>query len=137
MLGHIESFDEKTQTGVIKHEAQFYEFHLDQWSSEAAPKAGDDVDFDHENGEVLDVGLVGAYLIETRPVKRQLVAGILGLLLGAIGLHRIYLGFWGIGIAQAIITFITGGFGVVWGFVEGVLILTGHIHKDAKGRPLK
>lgn len=137
MLGHIESFDEKTQTGVIKHEAHFYEFHIDQWSSEAAPKAGDDVDFDHEHGEVLDVGLVGAYLIETRPVKRQVLAGILGLLLGAIGLHRIYLGFWGIGIAQAIITFITGGFGVVWGFVEGVLILTGHIHKDAKGRPLK
>jgi hypothetical protein len=25
---------------------------------------------------------------------------------------------------------VTGGFGVVWGFCEGVLIITGHITKD-------
>lgn len=137
MLGHIESFNEQTQTGVIKYENAFYEFHLDQWTADTAPKAGDDVDFDHENEAVTEVSPVGAYLFETRPVKRRIVAGLLGILFGAVGLHRMYLGFWGMGIAQLVITFITGGFGVVWGFVDGVLMLTGHVNKDAKGRPLK
>ena len=137
MLGHIESFDEKTQTGVIKFEEAFYEFHIDQWTSEAAPKVGDDVDFDHEDDVVTEVSPVGAYLYETRPVKSRIIAGLLGLILGAAGIHRMYLGFWGMGIAQLVITYITGGFGVVWGFVDGVLIITGHINKDAKGRHLK
>jgi len=61
----------------------------------------------------------------------------LGVLFGAIGLHRFYLGFWWLGLGQIIVTFVTGGFGVMWGFIEGVLIFTGHINKDAKGRLLK
>ena len=67
----------------------------------------------------------------------QLIAALLGIVFGAVGLHRFYLGFWGFGIAQIAVTFITGGFGVMWGFIEGVLIFTGHIYKDAKGRHLK
>jgi hypothetical protein len=137
MLGRIDHFDPQTQSGVISYQGEQFDFHLDQWTSEAEPKTGDDVDFDHEEGNVTDVGLVGAYLSGIQPVKSQKLAGILGLVFGAIGLHRIYLGFWGLGIAQAVITVVTGGFGVVWGFCEGVLIITGHITKDAKGRPLK
>jgi TM2 domain-containing membrane protein YozV len=137
MLGQIESFDDKTQTGVIHFQDQYYEFHLDQWTSDDAPKAGDDVDFDHEDGQVTEVGLVGIYLKQMMPVKNRKLAGILGLLLGGAGVHRMYLGFWGMGIAQALVTYFTGGFGVVWGFIDGFLVITGHIPKDAKGRPLK
>ncbi len=137
MLGHIESYDEECQTGVIKHNQEFYEFHIDQWTSDAAPKVGDDVDFDTEDGEVIDVSPVGAYLVESKPVKSQMLAAFLGIVFGAVGLHRIYLGFYGIALVQTLVTLFTGGFGVVWGFVEGVLIFTGHIHKDAKGRQLK
>lgn len=137
MLGHIESYDERCQTGVIKYQQQFFEFHIDQWTAQELPKTGDDVDFDHENGQVIEVGPVGAYLVELQPVKSQLLAALLGIAFGAVGLHRFYLGFWGLGIAQIAVTFITGGFGVIWGFIEGVLIFTGHIYKDAKGRHLK
>ena len=137
MLGHIESYDERCQTGVVKYEDKFYEFHLDQWSSQQPPKVGDDVDFDHEHGEVTDIGPVGAYLVDSKPVKSRIVAALLGVVFGAIGLHRMYLGFWGIAIAQILVTYLTGGFGVVWGFVDGVLIFTGHVYKDAKGRMLK
>lgn len=137
MLGHIESYDERCQTGVIKHEDNFYEFHIDQWTASQPPKLGDDVDFDHENNEVTEVGPVGAYLVELQPVKHHLIAALLGIMFGAVGLHRFYLGFWGLGITQILVTLFTGGFGVVWGFVEGVLIFTGHIYKDAKGRHLK
>lgn len=137
MLGHIESYDERCQTGIVKREGKFYEFHLDQWSSQEPPKAGDDVDFDHEHGDVTDIGPVGAYLADSQPVKNHIVAALLGIVFGAIGLHRMYLGFWGLAIAQILVTYLTGGFGVVWGFVEGVLIFSGHINKDAKGRLLK
>lgn len=137
MLGHIESYDERCQTGVIKFEGQFFEFHLAQWTAAEPPQVGDDVDFDHDSGQVSEVGPVGAYLVELKPVKSQLLAALLGIIFGAVGLHRFYLGFWGFGIAQIAVTFITGGFGVMWGFIEGVLIFTGHIYKDAKGRHLK
>lgn len=137
MLGHIESYDPKFQTGVIKFEDNFYEFHIDQWTSEETPKPGDDVDFDYEEATVTEVSPVGAYLKDTRPVKRRWIAAILGLIFGAIGLHRFYLGFYGIGIAQILLTLVTGGYGVMWGFIEGVLLFTGHIYKDAKGRLLK
>ncbi len=137
MLGHIESYDERCRTGVIKHDSEFFEFHLDQWTSQQPPNVGDDVDFDHENGEVTEVGPVGAYLVDGKPVKSHIVAALLGIVFGAIGLHRFYLGFWGLGISQIAVTYLTGGFGVMWGFIEGVLIFTGHINKDAKGRYLK
>lgn len=137
MLGHIESYDERCQTGVVKYEGKYYEFHLDQWTSPEPPMAGDDVDFDHEHGEITEIGPVGAYLVDSQPVKNHVVAALLGIIFGAIGLHRMYLGYWGLAITQILVTYFTGGFGVVWGFIEGVLIFTGHIHKDAKGRLLK
>ncbi len=138
MIGHIESYDEKTQTGSIKCQDQFYEFHIDDWTSDTAPKAGDDVDFfPEDDGSASDVGPVGSYLQDLTPVKSHYVAGFLGLILGLAGIHRIYLGFYWIGILQLIVTFLTGGYGVMWGFIEGVLLLAGHMNKDAKGRPLK
>jgi hypothetical protein len=31
----------------------------------------------------------------------------------------------------------TVGFGAVWGFIDAVLLFSGNINMDAKGRPLK
>jgi TM2 domain-containing membrane protein YozV len=137
MIGHIESYDKDIQTGVVKYEGKFFEFYIDAWTSEMPPKVGDDVDFLAEDGVITEVGLLGAYVKDMRPVKRRVVAGILGLVLGAVGAHRFYLGFYGIGLAQIAVTLATLGYGVVWGFIEGFLLLAGHINKDAKGRPLK
>lgn len=72
--------------------------------------------------------------------KSRVVAGILGILLGWAGVHRFYLGYTGIGIAQIIVTFVTAGVGGLWGFVEGILYLTqrtGTYSIDATGRPLR
>jgi TM2 domain-containing membrane protein YozV/ribosomal protein L40E len=69
--------------------------------------------------------------------KSKLVAGLLGLFLGGLGVHRFYLGYVGIGIVQIIVTLVTFGVGVLWGMIEGVLILAGSINKDAKGQPLR
>jgi hypothetical protein len=69
--------------------------------------------------------------------KSKIVAGILGILVGGFGVHRFYLGFIGIGIVQIVVTLITAGAGALWGFIEGILILTGNFDKDAQKRPLK
>jgi TM2 domain-containing membrane protein YozV len=143
MIGHIESYDKDVQTGVIKYEGKFFEFYIDAWTSEQPPKAGDNVDFLLEDETVTEVGLLGAYVKDIRPTKFRILASILGFLLGWLGVHRFYLGFYSIGVAQIIFTTLTMmvgfgvGLGVVWGFMEGFLLITGHINKDAKGRLLK
>ncbi len=68
--------------------------------------------------------------------KSKLVAGLLGIFIGSLGIHRFYLGYIGIGVAQIIVTFVTCGIGSLWGFIEGILILTGNINTDADGKPL-
>jgi len=70
--------------------------------------------------------------------KSKIAAGVLGLLIGSLGIHRFYLGYTGIGIAQVMVTILTCGLGGLWGFIEGIMILTGSsITTDADGIPLK
>jgi TM2 domain-containing membrane protein YozV len=70
--------------------------------------------------------------------KSKLVAGLLGILVGWAGVHRFYLGYTAIGVAQILVTFITCGTGAIWGLIEGILILVGStITTDADGQPLK
>jgi hypothetical protein len=69
--------------------------------------------------------------------KSKVVAGILGILLGSLGIHSFYLGRTGRGIAQIVVTVVTLGLGGIWGFVEGILILLSKPgsswHQDANG----
>ena len=73
----------------------------------------------------------------TRRQKSKVAAGILGILVGGLGIHRFYLGYVGIGILQIVVTILTCGAGSLWGFIEGILILCGTtITTDADGVPL-
>ena len=76
--------------------------------------------------------------------KSRLAAGLLGIFLGALGIHRFYLGYTGVGVAMLLMTLLSFGlFAVVtsiWGLVEGILYLTaktGRYSHDATGRPLR
>ncbi len=73
--------------------------------------------------------------------KSKLAAGLFGIFLGAFGVHRFYLGYIGIGLAQLLLTvlscFILSPIIWVWGLIEGILILAGSINKDSKGLILK
>jgi TM2 domain-containing membrane protein YozV len=77
-------------------------------------------------------------------------AGLLGIFLGGLGVHRFYLGYNGIGgaiLGLQIVGWLTVwvcGIGLVpmaaagiWGLVEGIMILAGAINKDASGAPLQ
>jgi TM2 domain-containing membrane protein YozV len=137
MIGHIESYDPDSQTGVVKSEEKSYTFHLDDWVAQVPPDQGDDVNFDAEGTLARKIILVGAYLAPPKAVKYKYVAAVLALFLGFTGLHRFYLGFYGLALAQLAVTAATVGYGALWGFIEAVLLFAGHINKDAKGRPLK
>ncbi len=75
--------------------------------------------------------------------KSKLVAGLLGILLGSLGVHNFYLGYTNKAIAQLLITLLTCGIGSVvtsvWGLIEGILILMGKekYRVDARGIPLE
>jgi TM2 domain-containing membrane protein YozV len=68
--------------------------------------------------------------------RSKIVAGLLGIFLGWLGIHRFYLGFIGIGIVQIIVSIFTFGVGGLWGFIEGILLLVGTFNRDADGKPL-
>ncbi len=72
-----------------------------------------------------------------QPGKSKIVAGLLGIFLGELGIHRFYLGYTTIGIIQIAVTVLTFGIGGLWGFVEGIMIFGGAINKDANGVPLR
>jgi TM2 domain-containing membrane protein YozV len=69
--------------------------------------------------------------------RSKVAAGVLGILLGWLGVHRFYLGFPGIGILQILVSIVTGGVGgFIWGLIEGILCLTGQM-RDVDGLPLR
>lgn len=60
--------------------------------------------------------------------EKKIVAGILAILLGSLGIHKFYLGFTNAGIIMLLITLLTCGFGgtlmAVFGLIEGIIYLT-------------
>ncbi len=68
--------------------------------------------------------------------KKKIVAGLLGLLLGGLGIHNFYLGNTKRAIIQIIVTLCTCGLGALWGEIEGIMILIGKITTDADGNEL-
>lgn len=60
------------------------------------------------------------------PIKSKIIAGILGIFLGGIGIHKFYLGKVGMGIVYLIFswTFIPA----IIGFIEGIIYLCSNDH---------
>lgn len=59
---------------------------------------------------------------------KKLVAGILAILLGGLGIHKFFLGYQKAGIIMLLVTILTCGFGGaimgIIGIVEGIIYLT-------------
>ncbi len=94
--------------------------------------------------------------MQTGEQKSKLVAGLLAIFVGYLGIHNFYLGYttkaiiqvvgYVVGVILATIgtVFVIGFFlwiipaGIaIWALVEGILIFTGGISCDANGIPLK
>ena len=55
--------------------------------------------------------------------NKKIVAGILGILLGCWGIHKLYLGYTTAGIIMLVLFFVCGISGLI-GLIEGILYLT-------------
>ena len=75
--------------------------------------------------------------------KSKIAAGLLGIFLGGLGIHRFYLGYTKIGIIQLVLAIVLSvlglGFLALWGLIEGIMILAGAVYfqRDAHGVPLR
>ena len=65
--------------------------------------------------------------------KSKIVAGVLQLFLGTLGIGRFYVGSVGVGVAQLLTC---GGLGF-WSLIDGILFLTSNDRTDAQGRVLR
>ncbi len=81
--------------------------------------------------------------------KSKIAAGLFAIFLGCFGVHNFYLGYTGKAVTQLIVTILgliltciyIGAFMVVgisiWAFIEGIMIFTGKIDRDASGALLQ
>ncbi len=80
--------------------------------------------------------------------KSKIVAGLLGIFLGAFGVHNFYLGYTQKAVIQLVGTivgfilscivigvFVVSGI-AIWGLIEGIMILCGKIDTDGQGNPI-
>lgn len=78
--------------------------------------------------------------VPTSGSKSKVTAGLLAIFLGALGVHRFYLGYKLVGAIMLIITVASlarlAPVTVLWGLVEGILIFTGKMKKDKYGAEL-
>lgn len=56
--------------------------------------------------------------------NKKLMAGLLGILIGSLGIHKFVLGYTKEGIIQIILTVVTCGLAGMIGFIEGIIYLT-------------
>ena len=142
MKGQIESYDPENKNGVIKSDEKTFTFQFENWTETVPPEAGDEVLFDPNDASAVNVRLQGIQLEKPKAVKYKYLALFLAIFLGWLGLHRLYLGYYRIALAQLALSgiLIYAGFIVFapqWAFVDALLIFSGNIDKDSKGRPLK
>lgn len=67
---------------------------------------------------------------ELNSTRNRTTAGLLNFI---PGVGRLYLGYTGLGLAQ-LLTFIFCGVGLIWAWIDALIILTGGVNFDADGR---
>lgn len=134
MKGTILDFSIQSNSGAISGEdGQRYNFDGADWKENSSPNRGMSVDFSVEDNHAKEIYL--AVASTTSSGKSKIVAGLLAIFLGGLGIHKFYLGYTVPGIIFLLIN--TVGFAVTWllafipnivigiiVFIEGIIYLT-------------
>lgn len=127
MKGKVLDFSLQESSGIILgNDGKRYNFLSSEWNSDKSPLINQLVDFTIEEEAALSI-----YLEKTISSKSKVVAGLLALFLGGLGIHKFYLGCTMSGIMMLVIfvfgfillgipSFIIG----VIAFIEAILYLT-------------
>lgn len=73
-----------------------------------------------------------------KPENKKVVAGVLAILLGSLGIHKFILGYTNEGIIQIVLSIVTCGIAGIVPFIEGIIYLTKtdeefyHIYQENK-----
>lgn len=59
-----------------------------------------------------------------QPENKKVVAGVLALILGSLGIHKFILGYTTEGVIQIILSIVTCGLAGIVPFIEGIIYLT-------------
>lgn len=68
--------------------------------------------------------------------RSKVVAGLLQIFFGGLGIGRFYTGHVGMAIAQLLVTICTCGLGAIWPLIDGIILLATD-SRDAEGRRLR
>ncbi len=130
MLGQILGYSIQTNQGIISaDDGNRYTFSGSQWRANGAPLPGMRVDFDVQDEVVANIYPVLSDAAGASG-KSKIAAGLLGIFLGGLGIHKFYLGY----TKPAVIMLLCGTIG--WcliipaiaagliGLIEGILYLT-------------
>ncbi len=142
MKGRVLEFSIQANTGIISgDDGHRYTFAGAEWKESNPPTAGAYVDFATEEGSS-DASAI--YLVRgaagtsglTNDTPNRITAGLLAIFLGALGVHKFYLGYKNEGII--LLALVGSGFlfsflivGLLWiwipgviGLIEGIIYLT-------------
>ncbi len=135
MKGQVLDFSVPTNSGIISgSDGSRYTFSGVEWKADLPPARGMSVDFDVDGDQAIAIyRALGS--TEGSGSKSKIAAGLLGIFLGGLGIHKFYLGFVGPGlvylltntIGWVVTIFLLGIPNIVLGimaFVEGIIYLT-------------
>ncbi len=137
MKGKILDFSIQSNSGIITgDDGNRYNFSGSEWKSETPPTTGLRVDFEAEEKLALGIYVIQNDLKPTiKKTKDKLVAGLLAIFLGWLGIHKFYLGFTGPGLVYLLVN--TLGWTITWimlgipnmvlgvfALIEGIVYLT-------------
>ena len=139
MKGQILNFSVQSNSGAISGEdGERYSFDGSDWQGNDSPARGMSVDFTVEGNQAKDIYVAvnrASSSAASSSGKSKTAAGLLGIFLGHLGIHKFYLGFTGPGLVFLLIN--TVGWTVSWmllwtphivvgiiAFIEGIIYLT-------------
>ena len=92
--------------------------------------------YTQQRKNILDDLNEGYQTLMSRP-KSKLIAGILAIVLGSVGIHDFYLGYTKKGVIHLLMyVFFLGWISHAWALFEALYIFIGRISTDADGNPL-
>ena len=136
MQGQILDYSIQSGQGVITaDDGNRYTFSGSQWRAAGAPLRGMRVDFDVQDGAAVSIylALTGAPPGSGNAIaggKSKIAAGLLGILLGGLGIHKFYLGYTKPGVIMLLFgtigwcLIIPGLVVALIGLIEGIIYLT-------------
>ena len=133
LKGRVLAFDWRVGTGVISgDDRKKYQFAGMDWRPSYSPQKGMAIVFVPDGSRAREVYAISVAPSQSIQQKSKVVAGLLAVFLGWVGIHKFYLGYYRPGFVLLLVGAIGWGTGTVIlglpavavGIVEGVIYLT-------------